>query len=207
MIWLLALACIGGDTPSLTGGDGGSSSGDVSNASSSTSSDGSSTRSLVSRDNIDCDDDSRASRPLSSDCITAEVKCGQAILGHTAGGSSVWDDTFYRSKFCAPADEGTYLGRERIYWLDSPTEVEVQVELKSPCEDLDLFLVTWSDPNVCPTANNSVSSCEADTSRGGGRVISQNINHGYTYLIGVESRDGKDAPFEIEVRCTPIKGR
>jgi len=155
----------------------------------------------------DCDDTSLAEAPLDRACITQDLACGQTIDGHTGGGTKQWNGDFYRSKFCTPADSGTYEGFERVYFLPTPAEHEVRVKLDSPCKDLDLFLVTWSSADTCPGMGHAISTCESDITSGGGHVMTQNINNSYSYLVAVEGKRGEAAPFTLTVECEKMVER
>ena len=54
------------------------------------------------------------------DCVTAEIKCEESIIGHTAGGVEQFDSRFYEKKRCWPRTRDHDGGGERIYRLEMP---------------------------------------------------------------------------------------
>ncbi|MCB9766268.1 MAG: hypothetical protein H6739_41215 [Alphaproteobacteria bacterium] len=147
-----------------------------------------------------CDDDALSEVPVSANCVSGTLSCGGSVEGHLKGGENHWDDDFYRGKYCTPLPQ-KYDGPERVYRFDVPAEHLVQVELISPCEDLDLFAMVWSDTSRCPREEHLVSECEADVTSGGGKVTIYTDRNPKTYLVGVDGKHGATGPFKLVARC------
>lgn len=149
-----------------------------------------------------CEDRSRAAEPLADGCVTAELACGQIVEGHTEGGQSLWSDAFYRAHYCLPLPE-RYTGPERLYRLRVPADTRVKARLESPCADLDLFALIWSD-DTCPTVDHLATECEADDHAGGGEVQVVTDRNPKTLLIGVDGKAGATGPFRLQVLCDSL---
>lgn len=135
-------------------------------------------------------------------CITAEIKCGETITGHTLGGADHFDSRFYRANFCTPDTTNHDGGDERIYRLVMPDgDWHADVWLDTPCADLDLGAMEWKGEG-CPTASASINRCEMWPKRGTKRehveLVSQ---HGSTWLIVVEGKDDHEGAFGLTVEC------
>ncbi len=136
-------------------------------------------------------------------CITADIGCGDTIIGHTIGGVRRFDTKFYEKKFCWPATEQHDGGDERIYRLEMPDgEWRAFVYLDSPCADLDLFGIKWSG-DACPTMGHLVNQCEANLKRGTrGRERIELVHQGSaTWFIVVEGKRDEEGPFALHVQC------
>lgn len=149
-----------------------------------------------------CDDTSKASAPLSSDCVTTTLSCGEQLQGHTQGGAEGWGDSFYRGHHCTPMPEG-YSGPERVYRFAAPANQLIELELVSPCADLDLFAVSWPETSRCPTDAHMVSSCDASVRKGNDRVKLFTDRNPRTYLVTVDGKGAATAPFTLRASCTP----
>src|SRR5690606_9292206 len=98
--------------------------------------------------------------PVADGCITADLECGQTIIGHTKGGVEVFNTRFYEAHFCTPATTNHSGGDERIYRIRAPEEMgRIYVTLDTPCADLDLAVIRWSGKG-CPTLSSDVADCE-----------------------------------------------
>lgn len=149
-----------------------------------------------------CDDRSLATQPVLNQCTTGELKCGEVVHGDTQGGLSQYSNTYYREKYCVPLPDN-YSGSERLYHILIPANHISEIELYSPCQDLDLFAMVWSEPDRCPTLEHNVSECEAGISRGGDKIRLFTDYNPKNFLIVVDGKQGVEAPFAIEARCTP----
>lgn len=49
------------------------------------------------------------------DCVTAEIACGQRIVGHTKGGVNLYNTRWYEKNTCWPATRNHDGGDERVY--------------------------------------------------------------------------------------------
>jgi hypothetical protein len=150
-----------------------------------------------------CDDLADGGPLRGRDCVTADIKCGQTIIGHTIGGVDRFDTRFYEKKFCWPATVQHDGGDERVYRLRMPEgEWRAFVYLDTPCADLDLFALKW-DGDQCPTEGSLVHQCEANLKRGYGyREKVELVHQGQaTWLIVVEGRGEEEGPFALHVQC------
>ncbi len=132
--------------------------------------------------------------------FTSEPRHSKVWAVHTYGGERGFDGASYESKFCAPGTE-PYSGSERVYRLDLPAQTKADIELESPCADLDLFAMTWSDEGRCPGPKHSVSICEADVKKKGGAVHIENVKNPLRWLVVVDGKGGVEAPFQLRVTC------
>lgn len=133
-------------------------------------------------------------------CVTRDIKCGERVYGHTKGGVKHWDMEFYNTKFCAPMDED-YTGPERIYRFKMPPMTSAEVLLHSPCEDLDLFGVSWDNSDTCPGLQHRVAECNGETSSGGDSMTLFTDHNPRTFLLAVDGKDAVKAPFKLAVAC------
>ena len=149
-----------------------------------------------------CEDRSLSVQPVVNQCTTGEIQCGEIVHGDTQGGLSQYSNNFYRQKYCVPLPDN-YSGPERVYHMYIPADNLVEVELYSPCADLDLFAMVWSEEDRCPTVDHNVSECEAGIRRGGDRIKLFTDHNPKNFLVVVDGKLGVEAPFALEVRCTP----
>lgn len=152
----------------------------------------------------DCDDRSDVDVQPVNSCISGELTCGSTITGHTEGGGSRYEKTFYQKKFCEVMVD-SYKGEERIYRFSMTPQQVATIELTSDCEDLDLFVMQWSK-DTCPELGHMVNACEADVSRKGGEVLLEAIKNPREFLVIVEGKRGVDAPFELTANCRSRNG-
>jgi hypothetical protein len=136
-------------------------------------------------------------------CITATVKCGETIAGHTKGGTSTFDTRFYEAKYCTPATTDHDSGDERVYALTMPDgNHRAQVWLDTPCADLDLAAVRVPGFESCPTLDTPVAQCEMNqktrTQREKVELVSQGPT---TWLLVVEGKGDAEGAFGLTVKC------
>jgi hypothetical protein len=110
-----------------------------------------------------------------------------------------WSNDEYREWFCHPIHKD-WDGRERVFRLELEAMQVARVRLVSPCEDLDLFTVSWPYDD-CPTTANAVTECNADVQSGGGETTLVTANHPRTYLVAVDGKYGTEGAFQISVDC------
>lgn len=137
-------------------------------------------------------------------CLTADVRCGETIVGHTRGGARVFDSDFYKAKFCTPNTTNHDGGDERVYRLRMPDgDWRAIVTLDTPCADLDLAGILWNGEG-CPTAAHSVSRCDMwpkdGTKREQIELVSQRAT---TWLLAVEGKNSEEGAFALSVQCYP----
>ena len=137
------------------------------------------------------------------DCITAEITCGETVVGHTIGGVDRFNSTFYEKAFCTPAtthDDGF----ERVYRLTIPPgDWKATVWLDTPCADLDVAAIEYNGKG-CPTDDTMINRCDMWPAPWGVRekleLVSQN---GTTWLLAVEGKNFEEGPFALHVECVP----
>ncbi|MEQ1504920.1 MAG: hypothetical protein ABMB14_21995, partial [Myxococcota bacterium] len=137
------------------------------------------------------------------DCVTATIRCGETVVGHTRGGVSRFDSRFYEKTFCTPATTNHDSGDERVYLLELPAgDRTVDLWLDTPCADLDLAAIRVTDPSRCPTNDDPVPQCDMwpndGTAREHVRITSQVATH---WLVVVEGKGDAEGAFGLTVAC------
>jgi hypothetical protein len=146
-----------------------------------------------------CDDPPPAVDPDGA-CIVDELTCGGRVTSTTLGGTTRVDGSNYASFWaCAVVGTSNYRGPEAMIEFQHPGDGWAYIALDSPCTDLDLFTVRWSD-NTCVQDGLSILECDADISAGGGTVSIWN-NEPSRYVVIVEGADGQEAPFRVSATC------
>ncbi|MEZ4239439.1 MAG: hypothetical protein R3F59_25435 [Myxococcota bacterium] len=156
---------------------------------------------VVTADN--CDDLEDGGPVAGPECVTATVECGQKVIGHTKGGTNVFDEQLYQSLQCTPAFYNYHEGGERAYLLELPAgDMHVDVWLDTPCVDLDLAAFRLPAGVTCPTADSPIEQCDMwpdpGTQRDHVRLVSQG---GSRWLVVVEGKDGADGLFGLTFDC------
>lgn len=139
------------------------------------------------------------------DCITDTIECGQTVIGHTIGGVQRFDSRFYEKQFCTPYTTNHDGGDERVYQLVMPEgDYKAFVYLDTPCADLDMAGIKWSD-DTCPTTKHMVNQCEMwPDAYGRDREYMELVSqHGSTWLIVVEGKGEAEGAFALHVQCRP----
>ncbi|MFT7521550.1 MAG: hypothetical protein ACI9MC_003701 [Kiritimatiellia bacterium] len=150
-------------------------------------------------------------QPLAGpDCATAEITCGQTIVGHTKGGVNRYDTRFYERNFCWPGTRNHSGGDERVYMFDankSPRfragdkRQRVSVTFNSPCADLS-FTHMLGQINVCPTDSSRICDTANPFTRKNDRShtnITVDANEVYYFLV--EGADDAEGAFSITLEC------
>jgi hypothetical protein len=150
-----------------------------------------------------CDDLDDGGKPAGPGCITAEIACGDTVIGHTLGGTQNFDTRFYEAFFCTPALTDHSGGDERVYRLRMPEgKWTATVWMDSPCADLDMAAMEVDNDETCPTINSHVPRCEMWPKPQGDqekvRLVSQRES---TWLIVVEGVDQEEGAFALHVDC------
>ena len=150
--------------------------------------------------------------PVGSDgCVTADLKCGDRIIGHTLGGVQRYDGRFYESKMCWPNMIDHEGGDERIYRLTMPAgEWRAWVTMYTPCADLSLGAIRHQS-RTCPTEASPIGICEmapkADTTTERLELTTQTPQGSApTWYIVVEGVKDEEGLFELVVQCHPGVG-
>lgn len=151
---------------------------------------------------IECGTVKAARTPRGKDCVTAELVCGDTIVGTTEGGLSEYDDKFYSGdSFCSSLPDN-YSGTERAYRFAMPANAEAVVSLDSACGgDMDLIAIRWPDEHTCPNIHHTIGQCDEDDSKGDGQLELFSDRHPRTFLLVVEGKDGADGEFGLKVDC------
>jgi hypothetical protein len=135
-------------------------------------------------------------------CITAEIECGQTIIGHTRGGVEKFNTRFWEKHFCTPATTNHNGGDERVYYLRSPEgRKRLWVTMDSPCADLDLAVIKYAGGD-CPDIDANIQDCEMWPKPGHKREVVDLTSTGEAdWLVVVEGKDEEEGAFAITVQC------
>lgn len=152
----------------------------------------------------DCSDRTGAGVAPADGCSSGTLRCGETITGHTEGGGSRFQGPFYVKKFCEALVD-PYLGEERVYRFRMERDQLATLTLTSDCEDLDLFVLQWSDDG-CPGMGHMINVCEADVGRKGGEIDLESITNPRSFIVVVEGKGGVDAPFALSASCRSRSG-
>lgn len=151
-----------------------------------------------------------ADEPLAGpDCVTAEVTCGQTIVGHTKGGVNRYDTDFYNNNYCWPGTRNHNGGDERVYVFKpdkSPRfkageqRQRVSVHFDSPCADLT-FSSMRGQAGSCPTSTRICDTPNPFTRKNGRSTLNMTVDAGEVYYFLVEGADDEEGAFAITVEC------
>lgn len=145
------------------------------------------------------------------DCITAEIKCGETVVGHTRGGVNLYNTRFYERNTCWPGTRNHNAGDERVYlfvadksprFMAGEDRQRVSVFFDSPCADLTFTKMVGSSTNKCP--RDSAKLC--DSANPFTRKMNRNTMHitvdrGEIYYFLVEGADDENGAFSITLEC------
>ena len=87
-----------------------------------------------------------------------------------------------------------------MHAFEHPGTGYVDIILDSPCEDLDIFAMRWSDDESCVQSGVSIGECEGDAGSGGGEITIYNSEPA-RYVIVVEGENGEEAPYRLSIDC------
>lgn len=164
---------------------------------------------VPTRSSIDCkvEDGGPVAGP---DCVTAEIQCGETVVGHTKGGVNRYDTKFYERNTCWPGTRNHNGGDERVYLFlpdKSPrfqageTRQRVTVTFDSPCADLT-FTKMVGVLGSCPTDTAKLcDSANPFTRKGGKSQTNITVDAGEVYYFLVEGADEAEGAFSIHVEC------
>lgn len=144
------------------------------------------------------------------DCVTAEIGCGQRIVGHTKGGVDRYDTRWYEKNTCWPATRNHNGGDERVYVFypdKSPrfqrgeTRQRVTVTFDSPCADLT-FSHMRGQHGTCPGATAlNCDSANPFTRKNGVSTSNLTVDAGEVWYFLVEGADDEEGAFSLTVAC------
>lgn len=152
---------------------------------------------------VACDDSLAV--PRASGCAIESIACGESIEASNAGQARHFDDAFYRSKFCTPRSADYESSPEAVYALTVPAEMQADVYLDTPCEDLDLFSIRWPHQDRCPTSSTSTGECEGSTKEGQDTVRIVAVGRDEKHLVWVDGKKGNTGNFRMRVECRPAR--
>ncbi|MFK7927819.1 MAG: hypothetical protein AB8H79_06505 [Myxococcota bacterium] len=156
-------------------------------------------------------DDAGADEPVRGpDCVTAEIECGDTIIGHTKGGVDRYNTRFYEANFCWPGTRNHNGGDERVYvfradktprFKAGETRQRVSVTFSSPCADLT-FTSMEGEQGVCPSDGVRICDTANPFTRKRGQSVSHlTVDEGEVYYFLVEGADEEEGAFSISVEC------
>ena len=145
------------------------------------------------------------------DCVTADIHCGETVVGHTKGGVKLYDTDFYESRTCWPALRNHDGGDERIYRFivdESPrarageNRQRVTVTFTSPCADLT-FTKMVGPLDHCPVGSEArlCDSLNPNKRKNGSNAMNITADAGEVYYFMVEGRDAEEGAFSIHLEC------
>lgn len=150
--------------------------------------------------------------PVGKDgCVTADLKCGDRIVGHTIGGVQRFDGQFYQDKRCWPNTLNHDGGDERVYRLKVPPgEWRAWVTMYTPCADLTLGAMRTIG-STCPSPGSAVKTCKMSPKEGDMterlELVSQTKPGAPAYwFVTVEGVNDEEGMFELVVECHPGVG-
>jgi len=142
-------------------------------------------------------------------CITANIKCGETIVGHTRGGVNKFNTEWYAESTCWPATRNHNGGDERIYKFDVSANgldhhFYATVWFDTPCEqDVDVTVFRSADRNSCPTGGtrfcDMVNPFKPQNKVR--RHYKTRMDPGEMWYILVEGADDKEGPFSVTLDC------
>ncbi len=149
-----------------------------------------------------CDDMADGGGLIDDECVTAEIGCGEVLVGHTRGGIHKFDTKFYERNFCTPATTQHDGGDERVYLLTLPDDrTRAIVYLDTPCGNLDLAAIKY-DSEYCPSDSSNIPQCEMWPKNGTTREKVDLYNdHPAKWWIVVEGQGNEEGAFGLTVQC------
>ncbi len=144
------------------------------------------------------------------DCVTAEIQCGQTIVGHTRGGVNLYNTRFYERNTCWPGTRNHNGGDERVYMFvadKSPRfqsgeeRQRISVYFDTPCADLTLTWMQHNRVGQCPSADGSVPRCDSMNPFNRKRRENITVDKGEVIYFLVEGGDDAEGAFSISLEC------
>lgn len=137
-----------------------------------------------------------------SDFLTAEVKCGDVILGHTRGGVQKFNTKFYEKNFCTPGTTQHDGGDERIYRLPLKAQERARITLDTPCANLDVAAIQSSSGATQLPTEALGQRCEMVAKKGTTReVLDLYTDVDDTWFLVVEGQGDEEGAFALHIQC------
>lgn len=145
------------------------------------------------------------------DCVTAKIKCGETIIGHTKGGVNRFNTDFYVNSRCWPGTRNKNGGDERVYqWVFDDDEMMKGIDrtyiiasIDTPCADLDITGIRSTDAKKCPTSDRI---CDMPNPKyGARREYKWLADRGEVYYFIIEGPDDEEGPFAISLECNATR--
>ena len=145
------------------------------------------------------------SETMIDECVTKELRCDMdPMMSTTKGAISQYDGEMYIEWQCFPFGDGPYDGPDRVYAFTHPGGGSAQINLHTPCGELDLFAIQWTDwadGDQCPTAEHAHRLRCDDKSEEGDDTITLFENSEMDYLIIVDGPEAVEENFTLEAIC------
>jgi len=139
------------------------------------------------------------------ECVTKELRCDMdPMMSTTKGAISRYDGDMYIAWQCFPFGDGPYDGPDRVYAFTHPGDGSVQINLHTPCGELDLFAIQWTgweEDDECPTDEHAHRLRCDDKTEEGDDTITLFENSEMEYLIIVDGPEATEENFTLEAIC------
>ena len=165
----------------------------------------------------DADDDDTGPKPeefpcsaepmetMVDECVTKELRCDlPPMMNTTKGAPALYDSEMYIAWQCFPFGDGPYGGPDRVFAFEHPGGGAAQINLHTPCGELDLFALQWTgwaEDDECPTEDHSHRVRCDDKTEEGDDTITLFEDGPMDYLIIVDGPDGERENFTLEAVC------
>ena len=137
-----------------------------------------------------------------SDFLTAEVKCGDVVLGHTRGGVERFNTKFYEKNFCTPGTTQHDGGDERVYRLQLKAQERARITLDTPCANLDVAAIQSASGATALPTEALGQRCEMVAMKGTTReVLDLYTDVDDTWFLVVEGQKDEEGAFALHVQC------
>ncbi len=145
------------------------------------------------------------SETMIDSCVTKQLRCDMPpMMSTTKGAPSIYDGEMYIEWQCFPFGDGPYSGPDRVFAFEHPGGGSAQINLHTPCGELDLFAIQWTgwaDDDECPTEDHTARLRCDDKTDEGDDSITLFEDGPMDYLIIVDGPDGEEENFTLEAVC------
>jgi len=143
--------------------------------------------------------------------VTADIKCGETVVGHTRGGVNRFNTRFYERNTCWPGTRNHNGGDERVYrfvpdkserFQRGESRMRVSAYFDTPCADLT-FTKMVGELNRCPTESAKLCDSANPFNREDGtrNIMNWTVDAGEVYYLLVEGGDDAEGAFSISLAC------